>query len=41
MTNGLRQILENQGNRDDIIAFLQDRNLPADEIELNNLAKKL
>lgn len=38
MTTGIRQILANQGNRDDIIAFLQDRNLPADEIELNNLA---
>ncbi len=38
MTSGLRQILANQGNKDDIIAFLQDRNLPADEIELNNLA---
>ena len=41
MTSGLRQILSNQGNRDDIIAFLQDRNLPADEIELNNLADEI
>ncbi len=41
MTSGLRQILANQGNRDDIIAFLQDRNLPADEIELNNLADEI
>jgi hypothetical protein len=41
MTNGLRQILENQGNTEDIMAFLQDRNLPADEIELNNLASEI
>ena len=41
MTSGLRQILANRGNRDDIIAFLQDRNLPADEIELNNLADEI
>lgn len=40
-TSGLRQILANQGNADDIIAFLQDRNLPADEIELNNLANEI
>ncbi|HQU37593.1 MAG TPA: hypothetical protein PLR65_13490 [Anaerolineales bacterium] len=40
-TSGLRQILANQGNADDIIAFLQDRNLPADEIELNNLANEM
>lgn len=41
MTSGLLQILANQGNRDDVIAFLQDRNLPADEIELNNLADEI
>jgi hypothetical protein len=41
MTSGLRQILSNRGNRDDIIAFLQDRNLPADEIELNSLADEI
>ncbi|MEW6287974.1 MAG: restriction endonuclease [Chloroflexota bacterium] len=41
MTSGLRQILANQGNKDDVIAFLQDRNLPADEIELNNLADEI
>ncbi len=40
-TSGLRQILSNQGNTDDIVGFLQDRNLPADEIELNNLANEM
>ena len=41
MTNGIRQILENGGNRDDISAFLQDRNLPVDDIEMNNLADEI
>jgi len=41
MTSGLRQILSNQGNTDDIIAFLLDKNLPADEIQLNNLANEI
>jgi hypothetical protein len=40
-TSGLRQILANQGNTADIVGFLQDRNLPADEIELNNLATEI
>ena len=40
-TRGIRQILANESNRDDIIAFLQDRNLPADEVELNNLADEI
>jgi len=40
-THGLRQILANQGNKDDVIAFMQDRNLPADEIELNDLADEI
>lgn len=39
MTRGLRQILENEGNADDIVAFFQDRNLPVDEIEARNLAE--
>ncbi|MBU2610170.1 MAG: restriction endonuclease [Chloroflexi bacterium] len=41
MTSGLRHILANHGNRDDIIAFLQDRNLPVDEIEMNDLADEI
>ncbi|PKP88219.1 MAG: restriction endonuclease [Alphaproteobacteria bacterium HGW-Alphaproteobacteria-17] len=39
MTTGLRQIVENNGNVDDIIAFLQDKNLLVDEIEANNIAE--
>lgn len=38
MTKGLRDILDNDGNADDIMAFIMDKNLLVDEIELNNLA---
>lgn len=41
MTRGLRQILENEGNKDDIVAFLLDKNLPVDEIEADNLAEEV
>ena len=40
-TRGLRGILERDGNRDDVIAFLQERNLPADEVTLNRLADEI
>ena len=38
MTRGLCQIIENEGNEDDIIAFLQDRNLPVDDTEAREIA---
>lgn len=41
MTSGLREILDNDGNIDDLIAFLQDKNLPVEEIEANNIAEAL
>src|SRR5215210_7698420 len=28
MTTGLKQILENKGNADDLVSFMQNRNLP-------------
>jgi len=40
-TIALRQMLENQANRDDIFAYLSDRNLPADEIILNELTEEI
>lgn len=40
-TRGLRQIIANEGNADDIVAFLQDRNLPVDEIEARNIAETI
>lgn len=41
MTRGIRNILENEGNRDDLIAFILDRNLPVDEIEAGNIADEI
>lgn len=41
MTRGLRQIIENEGNEDDLMAFIVEKNLPIDEIELKNLAKEV
>ncbi len=39
MTRGLNEILDRDGNEDDIIAFLSDKNLPVDEIEAGNIAR--
>ncbi len=41
MTRGIRNILANEGNQDDLIAFMIDRNLPVDEIELSNIADEI
>jgi hypothetical protein len=41
MTKGLRQILENEGNTDDLTAFMLEKNLPVDEIELQSLAEEM
>lgn len=40
-TTGLRKIIENEGNEDDIIAFLAERMLPVDDIEARRFAKEL
>lgn len=40
-TTGLRQIISNKGNVDDIFAFLNDHKIPADEVTLMNMAKDL
>lgn len=40
-TNGLRQILVNNGNVDDLIGFMRDRNLPLDDIEAHQIAEEL
>lgn len=40
-TSGLLRLLENKGNRDDILAFFQERMLPVDEIEAGNLADEV
>ncbi len=41
MTRGLRQIVENDGNLEDLMAFMSEKNLPVDEIELKNLAEEI
>jgi len=41
MTTGLCRILENEGNRDDIMAFIEERRLPIDEIEATAIADEI
>jgi len=41
MTRGICSILASEGNKDDLIAFMLDRNLPVDEIELSNIADEM
>ncbi len=38
MTKGLLEILDMEGNQDDLMSFMSSRHLTADEIELNTLA---
>jgi len=40
-TRGLREIINRDGNLDDIKAFLMDRRLPVDEIELEKIAGEI
>ena len=40
-TTGITQILERGGNVDDVDAFLEERNLPLDEIGRRNLAERI
>ena len=37
-TSGLRKILDNDGNLDDILAFFEERMIPAEEIQARSLA---
>ena len=41
MTKGLREILKNEGNKDDLIAFMTDKMLPVEEIEMGRIADEL
>ena len=40
-TTGILEILRRNGNRDDLIGFMIERNLPVEEIELNNIANEI
>lgn len=41
ITKTIRQMLDNNANSEDIIAYLTDRNLPADEITMRELAEEI
>jgi hypothetical protein len=41
LTRTIRQMLENNANAEDIIAYLTDRNLPAEEITMKQLAEEI
>ena len=40
-TTALLQMIENKANAEDIFAYLNDRNIPADEITLMNMAEQI
>lgn len=40
-TSGILKILDNNGNADDIVAFMTERFLPVDEIQAEELAKEI
>lgn len=40
-TAGIHAILDRQGNKDDVIAYLEERNLPLDEIGREQLADRI
>jgi hypothetical protein len=41
MTTGLKKVLDNDGNVEDLLAFMRDKNLPVDDIEATNIATDL
>ena len=41
LTTSIHKILENNANKDDIIALFQDKNLPVDDITAENLAEEV
>jgi hypothetical protein len=40
-TIGIQQILQNDGNTDDLVAFMEDRRLPVDDIQAHKLAEEI
>lgn len=41
ITTGIQKIISNQGNQDDIFAFLADHNMPCDEVSLYKMAEEI
>lgn len=37
----MRKIIENQGNQDDVFAFLVEHNIPGDEVSLYQMAEDI
>ena len=40
-TTGIHQIISNQGNQDDIFAFLTEHHIPCDEVTLYQMAAEI
>jgi restriction system protein len=40
-TKGITEILQREGNKDDIVAFLEDRNFPLDDVGREALAEQI
>lgn len=40
-TRGILEVLERDGNKDDVLAFISDRNLPVEEIGATHLAEEI
>jgi hypothetical protein len=41
MTRGIRELLESDANEDDLVAFMQDRLLPVDDIAAREIAREI
>lgn len=41
ITRGIREIIERDGNVEDLVGFMHDRNLPIDDVEAEALAEEL
>jgi hypothetical protein len=41
LTTSINAIIDNNGNKDDLVALFSDKNLPVDEIEASNLADEV
>lgn len=40
-TKTIRQMLQNEANEEDLVAYMRDRNLPVDEIQAGKIAREL
>jgi len=41
MTYGIKEIIKNKGNKDDLVAFMFDKNLPIDDVQASKLADEI